>query len=181
MSEILHLWIIAEGVFLHWLLVLKISSMRFYARLDTSHHGPLHPFEGASVVGDSLTDIRNAMVKCLFVVNMSCIHKGRRCSHRGYKSGERRGHAGGPPLPNHWSWYVLLRTSGTGRLKCGGSPSRMCSIISAQLTNYIFPLTCCYGRFLVLDCGNRARRLSTSTFQLYFVYIPLQSPPVDGQ
>jgi hypothetical protein len=48
-------------------------SMRFHALLDTSHHGPPHPFR---VAADSLTGIHNAMVKCLFVVNWSCIQKG---------------------------------------------------------------------------------------------------------
>jgi hypothetical protein len=46
--------------------------VRFKARLDTSHHGPPHPFKDAGVVADSLTGIHNAM-KCLFVVNRSCI------------------------------------------------------------------------------------------------------------
>jgi hypothetical protein len=50
--------------------------MRFNARLDTSHHGPPRPFKDARVVADSLTGIHRAMVKCLFVVNRSCIHKG---------------------------------------------------------------------------------------------------------
>jgi hypothetical protein len=39
-------------------------------------HGPPHPFEDAGVVADSLTDIHNAMVKCRFVDNRSCIHRG---------------------------------------------------------------------------------------------------------
>jgi hypothetical protein len=53
-----------------------MSSMRFNAPLDTSHHGPPHPFKDAGVVEDSLTGIHNAMVKCLFVDYRSCIHKG---------------------------------------------------------------------------------------------------------
>jgi hypothetical protein len=32
-----------------------MSSMRFGARLDTSHHGPPHPFTDAAEVADSLT------------------------------------------------------------------------------------------------------------------------------
>jgi hypothetical protein len=51
-----------------------MSSTRFNARLDTSHHGPPHPFKDAGVVADSLTGIHNAMVKCLFIVNRICIH-----------------------------------------------------------------------------------------------------------
>jgi hypothetical protein len=38
-----------------------MSSMRFNARLDTSH-GPPHSLKGAGVVADSLTGIYNAMV-----------------------------------------------------------------------------------------------------------------------
>lgn len=49
---------------------------RFNGRLDTSNHGPPHPFRVAGTVADSLTVIHNAMVKCLFVVNSSCIQKG---------------------------------------------------------------------------------------------------------
>jgi hypothetical protein len=34
-----------------------MSSMRFNARLDTSHYGPSYPFKDAGVVADSLTGI----------------------------------------------------------------------------------------------------------------------------
>jgi hypothetical protein len=84
-----------------------MSSMRLNEHLDTSHHGPPYQFKFAGVVAVSLTGIHNAMVKCLFVVNRSCIHTKFRCPHRyksrGFKSGERGGHAVGPPLPNHRS------------------------------------------------------------------------------
>jgi hypothetical protein len=53
-----------------------MSSTRFNAPLYMSHHGPPHPYKDAGAVADSLTGIHNAMVKCLFVVNRSCIHKG---------------------------------------------------------------------------------------------------------
>jgi hypothetical protein len=36
----------------------------------------------SGVVADSLTGIYNAMVKCLFVVNRSCIHKAFRSPQR---------------------------------------------------------------------------------------------------
>jgi hypothetical protein len=49
----------------------------------------------------------------------------RRYKSRGFKSGERGGHAVGPPLHIHRSWYVLLRTSRTKRLKYAGAPSCM--------------------------------------------------------
>jgi hypothetical protein len=49
--------------------------MGFKARIVTSHHGPTHPFKYAGVVADSLKGIHNAMVKCLFSVNRSCIQK----------------------------------------------------------------------------------------------------------
>jgi hypothetical protein len=39
--------------------------MKFYSRLD--------PFKDVGVVAASLTGIHNAMVKCLFVVDKSCI------------------------------------------------------------------------------------------------------------
>jgi hypothetical protein len=54
---------------------LKMPSMRFNSRLDTSHHGPSHPFKDAGIVVDSLTGIHNAI--CLFFVNKSGIYRGR--------------------------------------------------------------------------------------------------------
>jgi hypothetical protein len=51
-----------------------MSSMRSNARLDMSHHGQPY-FRDVGVVVDSLTGIHIAMVKCLFVINGSCIHK----------------------------------------------------------------------------------------------------------
>jgi hypothetical protein len=56
--------------------MLKMSSMRFTAQLDKPHHGPPHPLTDIGVVADTLTGIQNAVVKCLFVVNRSCIRKG---------------------------------------------------------------------------------------------------------
>jgi hypothetical protein len=50
--------------------------MRFSACLNTSHHGPSHPFKDAGVVADSPTGIHSAMVKSLFILNRSGIHKG---------------------------------------------------------------------------------------------------------
>jgi hypothetical protein len=52
-----------------------MSSMMFNAHLDTSNHGPPHPFKDAVVVADNLTGIHNEIMKCLFVVNRSCIDK----------------------------------------------------------------------------------------------------------
>jgi hypothetical protein len=57
-----------------------MSSMRSNARLDTSHHGTPHACKYAGVVANSLTGIHNATVKCVFVVNRSCIHKGFQAS-----------------------------------------------------------------------------------------------------
>jgi hypothetical protein len=51
-------------------------SIRFSARLDTSHHGLPISSKIYGAVVDSLIGIHNAMVKCLFVVNGSLIHKG---------------------------------------------------------------------------------------------------------
>jgi hypothetical protein len=58
-----------------------MSSVRFNARLDASHHGPSHAFKENGVVVGSLTGIHSAMVKCLFVVNRSCI-KGLKVSQQ---------------------------------------------------------------------------------------------------
>jgi hypothetical protein len=46
-----------------------MSSMRFNARLDTSHHGPPHPYKEAGAIAAGAT------VKSLSVVNRSCILK----------------------------------------------------------------------------------------------------------
>jgi hypothetical protein len=51
-----------------------MSAMRFNACLNTTN-GPPNLFRDAVVVADSLTGIHNAMVKCLFIVNRSCIYK----------------------------------------------------------------------------------------------------------
>jgi hypothetical protein len=59
-----------------------MSSMKFNARLDMSHHGPTHPFKEAGLVEDRLTGIHNVMVKCLFVARGSCIPKGFMGSQR---------------------------------------------------------------------------------------------------
>jgi hypothetical protein len=42
----------------------------------STYEGLQHPFKDAGVVADSLTGIHNVMMKCLFVVNRSWIHKG---------------------------------------------------------------------------------------------------------
>jgi hypothetical protein len=51
-------------------------SLRFNAVLDISHYGLLHLFRGAGVVVDSVTDVCNAMMKCVFIVKRSCIYSG---------------------------------------------------------------------------------------------------------
>lgn len=51
-------------------------SLRFSAVLDISHCGLLHLFRGAGVVVDSVTEICNAIMKCVFIVKRSCIYKG---------------------------------------------------------------------------------------------------------
>jgi hypothetical protein len=47
--------------------------MSFNARLDRSHHGPPHPCRDTAAVADSLPGIHSAKVRCLFVVDRSCI------------------------------------------------------------------------------------------------------------
>jgi hypothetical protein len=55
-------------------------SMKFSARLYASRHAQPHPFKDAVVVASSLTSTNNAVVKCLFIVNRSYIHKGSQVS-----------------------------------------------------------------------------------------------------
>jgi hypothetical protein len=47
--------------------------MRFNAHLDMSHHGLPRPFRDSWEVGDSLTGIHNATVRCYFAVSRSCM------------------------------------------------------------------------------------------------------------
>jgi hypothetical protein len=42
--------------------------------MSSSRFNAPHPFRDAGVVADCLTGIRSATVKCLFVLNRSCIH-----------------------------------------------------------------------------------------------------------
>jgi hypothetical protein len=90
-----------------------MSSMRLNARLDTSHHGPPHPFKDVGVVADSLIGIHNALVKCLFVVNRSA-------------NPEDSSQASMEAM--QWVLlYVSIRhercyVSRTRRLKCAGAP-----------------------------------------------------------
>jgi hypothetical protein len=56
--------------------------MGFSARLGMSQHGPPYLQKDAGVVADTLRGIHSAIVKCLLVVNRSCIHKGFRGPHR---------------------------------------------------------------------------------------------------
>jgi hypothetical protein len=55
--------------------MLKKPSMRFSAFLETSR-GLLHPFKDTGVVVDILSGICSMMVRCLFVINRSCICNG---------------------------------------------------------------------------------------------------------
>jgi hypothetical protein len=72
--ETYNLLVIAERI--RVLKVLKMFSMKFNTCLYTSHHGPPHHFRDTGVVADSLTSVQNPMVKCLFLINRSCICKG---------------------------------------------------------------------------------------------------------
>jgi hypothetical protein len=47
--------------------------MKFNARLNTSHHGPQHPFKDAGVVADSLTVRTSYLIICDSVCNTSVI------------------------------------------------------------------------------------------------------------
>jgi hypothetical protein len=106
--------------------MLKMSSLRFGARLDMSRYVPPLAFTVTGVDADSLTGIHNATMKSLFDINRSCISgvpTGK--ISRGFKPCELGGHALRPPLPMHQSLllYFLLRTSRTARLQCAWAPS----------------------------------------------------------
>jgi hypothetical protein len=107
-----------------------MSSMRFDARLDTPHYGPWHPLKDAGVVADSLTGIHSAMVKCLFVVNRSCKHKGSEVSPQRIQTwrGAWRPCSGSSSACPSVTTGV---TSRTARLKCAGAPSCIYHILSA--------------------------------------------------
>jgi hypothetical protein len=86
--------------------------MRFNVRLDTSHHGPPHRHKDVGAVADSLTGIHNAMVKCLFVVNRSCIHKVFRCPQG--KSSEDSNLVSVEAM----QWVLLYLSNGHDRCYC---------------------------------------------------------------
>jgi hypothetical protein len=74
------------------------------------HYTPQHISSSVQrcwIVANSLTGIHNVMVRCIFVVNSSCIHKTFKCPHRltsrGFKSSKCGGHAVGLSLPIYWS------------------------------------------------------------------------------
>jgi hypothetical protein len=90
----------------------EMFSMIFSARLDTSHHGPPHPSKDAEAVSDSLTGVHNAMVKCLFVVNRRCIHKGFRCPQG--KTPEDSDLV----IVEALQWVLLYVSIGHGRRQC---------------------------------------------------------------
>jgi hypothetical protein len=56
-----------------------MSYMRFNARLDTSRHGPLHPFTDAGLAADSLTGIHNTMVSAYLLSTGAAHTRGCRC------------------------------------------------------------------------------------------------------
>jgi hypothetical protein len=75
------------------------------------HFTPQHissSVQRCRIVAISLAGIHNVMVRCLFVVNSSSIHKTflsvpPRKTSRGMKSSKCGGHSVGPSLPIHWS------------------------------------------------------------------------------
>jgi hypothetical protein len=81
--------------------------MRFIARLDTSHYGPLHPFKNAGVVAFSLTGTHNATVKYLFVAN-------RRCKHGGFLGGPtgKNPEDSNLPILEAMQWVLLYLSIG---------------------------------------------------------------------
>jgi hypothetical protein len=101
----------------------KCPPMHASTRLN---HGPPHPFKDAGAVTDSLTGIHNAIVKCLFIVNRSCIHKGFYVSLQ-VKIQRIQVWRAWRPCSGFSSTYpsvmigVILRTSRIARLKCAGA------------------------------------------------------------
>jgi hypothetical protein len=107
--------------------VLRIFSMRVNARLDISHHGPPHPCKDGGVVWDKASTMRWCSASSLSTG--AAFTRGLRCPHRyksrGFKSGERGGHAMGAFST------CPLRASRTPQLKCAGAPSYMYNMLSA--------------------------------------------------
>jgi hypothetical protein len=84
---------------------------------DSMHaSGQPRPFKDAEIVADSLTGIHSAMVKCFFIVNRSCTHKGGLGVPEGKHSANRLTDGGEvaslmrrPPFtPQEDSWYSFL-------------------------------------------------------------------------
>jgi hypothetical protein len=90
-------------------------SIRFNALLDTSHYGPSHPRKVSGLVENSLTGIHNAKVKCLFVVNRSCRHRGFCVSPHVKIQRIQIWRGAWSPLRIHPPRQVLLGTSRTAR------------------------------------------------------------------
>jgi hypothetical protein len=145
-----------------------MSSMRFNARLDTSHHGPPHPFKDAGEVVDSLTGVHTAMVKWLFV-NRSCIHNGFLVFPEVKIQKIQTWRAWRPCTGSSSNslLVMLLRTSRKARLRCVGTPLCILSAINQKLNVSGHMLMWTF--FVALVCGTGAQSLSVP-FQLCGVY-----------
>jgi hypothetical protein len=107
-----------------------MPSTKFNELFDTSRHGPPDRFKDAGVVSDSLKGVHNAMAKCLFIVNRSCIHRRVKVFPHVKIQRIQVWRGAWRPCSGSSSTYpsvmiVLLRTSRTAWLKYAGSPSSM--------------------------------------------------------
>jgi hypothetical protein len=91
-----------------------MSSMRFNARLDKSHHGQTHPFRVAGAVADSLTGIHNAM--CLYCQQE--LHTQGSLDDARSKYTVDWNQVTVEAIHTHWVWQKLWRTSRTPQHKC---------------------------------------------------------------
>jgi hypothetical protein len=130
-----------------------MSSVRFNARLDTSHHRTPHAFKDAAVVAGKLSGIH----KHLCVVNRSCIHKVFYCDIG------RQKYVGAPSRMSHIRPLTASGTSVSGNIRnaCEGEP-RVLS--SRQLLPYqkYWSDQQCWWRWDRLKAKLRGRRLQSS-------------------
>jgi hypothetical protein len=56
--------------------MLTISFIQLNKCLCTSYHGLLNPFKDPGIAADGLTGVHNVLMKCLYIVKGSWIHKG---------------------------------------------------------------------------------------------------------
>jgi hypothetical protein len=124
-----------------------------------------NPSKDAGAVADSLTGIHSAMVKCLFVVKRSFIHKGFQVSPQ-VKLQRIQIWRAWRPCSGSSSTYpsaMILGTSRTARLQCAGAPSCALSAMTHKLNVSGHVLMWIF--FLVSVCGSPAQ--SSPAYTIY--------------